>query len=74
VVVGRLQGVRDPGGYVSIAKRHDRQPLTPSPHGTERKRVPKRRWLENRLAMLLAATYLAATARAMTALPHDELT
>ncbi|MDT5347081.1 MAG: hypothetical protein QOH91_368, partial [Mycobacterium sp.] len=26
------------------------------------------------LAMLLAATYVAARARAMTALPHDELT
>ncbi|MDT5080010.1 MAG: hypothetical protein QOJ80_4647 [Mycobacterium sp.] len=33
-----------------------------------------RRWLENRLAVLLAATYVAATARAMNALPHDELT
>ena len=33
-----------------------------------------RRCIENRLAMLLAATYLAARARAMTALPHDELT
>jgi hypothetical protein len=33
-----------------------------------------KRWLENRLAMLFAATYVAATARAMTALPHDELT
>jgi hypothetical protein len=33
-----------------------------------------RRWFQNRLAMLLAATYVAATARAMTALPHDELT
>jgi hypothetical protein len=33
-----------------------------------------RRWFENGLAMLLAATYLAARARAMTALPHDELT
>ena len=32
-----------------------------------------RRWFENRLAMLLAATYVAAMARAMTALPHDEL-
>ncbi|MDT5197072.1 MAG: hypothetical protein QOH20_3826 [Mycobacterium sp.] len=33
-----------------------------------------RRWFVNRLAMLFAATYVAATARAMTALPHDELT
>jgi hypothetical protein len=33
-----------------------------------------RRWFENRLAMLLAATYVAAMARAMAALPHDELT
>ena len=32
-----------------------------------------RRWFQNRLAMLLAATYVAARARAMTALPHDEL-
>ena len=29
-----------------------------------------RRWFENRLAMLFAATYMAATERAMTALPH----
>jgi|KBSMisStandDraft_5_1062788.scaffolds.fasta_scaffold2731883_2 hypothetical protein len=33
-----------------------------------------RRWFEKRLAMLLAATYVATRARAMTALPHDELT
>ena len=33
-----------------------------------------RRWFGKRLAMLLAATYVAARARAMTALPHDELT
>jgi hypothetical protein len=33
-----------------------------------------RRWFENRLAMLLAATYGAAMARAIAALPHDELT
>jgi hypothetical protein len=33
-----------------------------------------RHWFDNRLAMLLAATYVAARARAMTALPHDELT
>jgi hypothetical protein len=33
-----------------------------------------RRWFENRVAMLLAATYVAAMARAMDALPHDELT
>ena len=33
-----------------------------------------RRWFDKRLAMLLAATYVAARARAMTALPHDELT
>jgi hypothetical protein len=33
-----------------------------------------RRWFENRLAMLLAAIYVAARARAMNALPHDELT
>jgi len=33
-----------------------------------------RRWFENRLAMLFAATHVAATERAMTALPHDELT
>jgi hypothetical protein len=33
-----------------------------------------RRWFENRLAMLFAATYVAATERAMSALPHDELT
>jgi hypothetical protein len=32
-----------------------------------------RRWLSNRLAMLLAATYVAAMARAVAALPHDEL-
>ena len=33
-----------------------------------------RRWFQNRLAMRLATTYVAARARAMTALPHDELT
>jgi hypothetical protein len=33
-----------------------------------------RRWFQNRLAMLLAATHVAARARAMSALPHDELT
>jgi hypothetical protein len=33
-----------------------------------------RRWFENRLAMLLAAIYVAAKARAMNALPHEELT
>jgi|GEM_PF-1964232 len=32
-----------------------------------------RRWFENRLARLLAAAYLAAWARAMAALPRDEL-
>ena len=31
-----------------------------------------RRWLENRLARLLAAAYVAARARAIAALPHDE--
>jgi hypothetical protein len=33
-----------------------------------------RRWFENRLAMLLATTYVAAMARAIAALPQDELT
>ena len=33
-----------------------------------------RRWFQNQLAMLLAATYVAARAGAITALPHDELT
>jgi hypothetical protein len=32
-----------------------------------------RRWIENRLAMLIATYYTAAMARAITALPHDEL-
>ena len=32
-----------------------------------------RRWFENRLAMLLAAIYVAARAP-VSALPHDELT
>jgi hypothetical protein len=32
-----------------------------------------RRWFENRLAMLVAAYYVAAMTRAMAALPHDEL-
>jgi hypothetical protein len=32
-----------------------------------------RRWFQNRLAMLLAAIYVAAMARAMAVLPHDEL-
>jgi hypothetical protein len=32
-----------------------------------------RRWIENRLAMLVATYYVAAMARAITALPHDEL-
>ena len=31
-----------------------------------------RRWLEERLAMLVATYYAAAMARAITALPHDE--
>lgn len=33
-----------------------------------------RRWLERQLAMLVVTYYAAATARAFTALPHDELT
>ena len=33
-----------------------------------------RRWLENRLGMLVATCYTVAMARAITALPHDELT
>jgi hypothetical protein len=33
-----------------------------------------RRWFENRLARLLATAYVAARARAIAALPHDELT
>lgn len=33
-----------------------------------------RSWLENRLGMLVAFYYTAAMARAITALPHDELT
>ena len=41
---------------------------------TERRTEPMRRWFENGLARLLAATYVAAMARAMDALPHDELT
>ena len=32
-----------------------------------------RRWLEKRLGMLIATYYAAAMARAITALPHDEL-
>jgi len=32
-----------------------------------------RRWFENLLTRLLAAAYVAAWARAMAALPHDEL-
>jgi hypothetical protein len=32
-----------------------------------------RRWLERRLAMLIATYYAAAMARAIAALPHDEL-
>jgi hypothetical protein len=32
-----------------------------------------RHWIENRLAMLVATCYAAALARAITALPHDEL-
>ena len=32
-----------------------------------------RRWLEKRLAMLIANYYAAAMARAIDALPHDEL-
>jgi hypothetical protein len=31
-------------------------------------------WLENRLGMLVATYYTAAMARAIIALPHDELT
>ena len=33
-----------------------------------------RHWFEKRLAGLLAAIYVAALARAMAALSHDELT
>jgi hypothetical protein len=33
-----------------------------------------RRWFKNRLARMLAAAYVAARARAIAALPHDELT
>ena len=33
-----------------------------------------RRWLENRLGMLVATCYTGAMARAITALPHDDLT
>ena len=32
-----------------------------------------RRWFENRLSTLLAASYVAAIARGMNAVPHDEL-
>ena len=32
-----------------------------------------RRWLEMRLAMLIATYYAAAMARAISAVPHDEL-
>jgi len=32
-----------------------------------------RRWIENRLAMLVAKCYAAVLERAITALPHDEL-
>lgn len=32
-----------------------------------------RRWIENQLATLVATYYMAATARAITALPHNEL-
>ena len=33
-----------------------------------------RRWLENRLGMLVATYYTGTMARAIAALPHDELT
>ena len=33
-----------------------------------------KRWLEKRLAMLIASYYAAAMARAIAALPHYELT
>lgn len=33
-----------------------------------------RRWLERQLAMLVVTYYTVSTARAFTALPHDELT
>ena len=32
-----------------------------------------RRWIEQRLAMLIANYYAAAMARAIAAVPHDEL-
>jgi hypothetical protein len=32
-----------------------------------------RRWLEKRLAMLIATYYAAAMARVIAAVPHDEL-
>jgi hypothetical protein len=32
-----------------------------------------RRWIGNRLAMLVARCYAAVIERAITALPHDEL-
>jgi len=59
-------------GVVHLVRRQHRRRI--AGRHAEPRRVPMRRWFENRLAMLLAATYLAARARAMTALPHDELT
>ena len=38
------------------------------------KEMTVRRWLEKRLGMLIATYYAAAMARAINALPHDELT
>jgi hypothetical protein len=37
------------------------------------KEITVRRWIENRLAMLVATCYAAVMERAITALPHDEL-
>jgi hypothetical protein len=37
------------------------------------KETTVRHWIENRLAMLVATYYAAAMARAIAALPHDEL-
>lgn len=37
------------------------------------KEITVKRWIENRLAMLVATCYAAVMEQAITALPHDEL-
>ena len=57
---------------VTASERSDGRP----DHGCDihdEKEITVRHWIENRLAMLVATYYAAAMAKAIVALPHDEL-